>query len=203
MAAAGAHRSLGPVTFVSPPPINESTLGAEANPAQWFAREVHPHDAQLKSYLRGSFPTMHDVDDVVQESYLRLWKVRHVQPIRSAKAFLFTIARHVALDWVRRKRVCPVKSVGDLACLSALNGEPGAAENLTEQEKVVLLGEAIAALPARCREVVLLHKIHGLPQAEVGRRLGLSAKTVENQVARGVKRCTEHMRRRGVEYFQS
>lgn len=65
--------------------------------AQWFANEVHAHASQLKAYLRGAFPSVRDVDDVVQESYLRIWKARAIHPIESAKTFLFTIARRVAL----------------------------------------------------------------------------------------------------------
>lgn len=44
--------------------------------AHWFTEHVHPHDAQLKAYLRGAFPAVRDVEDVVQESYLRVWRVR-------------------------------------------------------------------------------------------------------------------------------
>ena len=40
--------------------------------ARWFKEEVHSLDTRLKSYLRGSFPSV-DVEDVVQESYLRTW----------------------------------------------------------------------------------------------------------------------------------
>jgi RNA polymerase sigma factor (sigma-70 family) len=47
----------------------------------WFAEEVHTHDSQLKSYLRSSFPALRDVDDVVQESYLRIWRRQLVRPI--------------------------------------------------------------------------------------------------------------------------
>lgn len=54
---------------------------------------MHAHDEQLKSYLRLAFPTVRDVDDIVQESYLRTWRRQSSQPIRAAKAFLFTVAR--------------------------------------------------------------------------------------------------------------
>ena len=73
--------------------------------ARWFTEQVQPHDANLRGYLRGSFPAMDEVDDVVQESYLRLWKARAVQPIKSGKAFLFRVARNLALDLLRRRRL--------------------------------------------------------------------------------------------------
>src|SRR5882757_3892641 len=117
-----------------PPPPEQS---------RWFAEEVHPHDGQLKAYLRGNFPSVRDVDDVVQESYLRVWKAKTAKPIASAKAYLFTVARHLALCGVMEDR-------------------PSVADVLTEQEKIELLTDALAALPARPRAILLLHKFEGL-----------------------------------------
>lgn len=85
---------------MSSAPTSPTSTASEQN--RWFAAEVHPYDSQLKSFLRGSFPGIRDVDDVVQESYLRMWNARTVQPIQSAKAFLFRIARNVALDLLGR-----------------------------------------------------------------------------------------------------
>jgi hypothetical protein len=79
----------------------------------WFEHEVHAHDAQLKSYLGSSYPLGCDVEDVVQEAYLRVWKARLARPIHSAKSFLFQVARHLAIDLLRRNRVSPLDSLPD------------------------------------------------------------------------------------------
>lgn len=169
--------------------------------ARWFAEEVHPHDAQLKAYLRRSFPTVRDVDDVVQESYLRIWKSRAAHPIHSAKAFLFKIARHRALNLIDRQRTSPVLTNGALSELPVIEEKANVAEQITRQEKLRLLVEALATLPPRCREITLLRKLKGIPQREVAERLGISEKTVEEQVARGVKRCERYLRRLGINSF--
>ena len=54
------------------------------------------------------------------------------------------------------------------------------------------------SLPARCREVVVLRKIQGIPQKEVATMLSLSEKTVESHFTRGMKRCEAYLRERGV-----
>lgn len=173
--------------------------GAEASEARWFAEEVHAHEPSLKAYLRGSFPSVRDVDDVVQESYLRIWKARAARPIQSARAFLFKVARHVALDLVRRERISPIDLVRDFSQLTVLDeSDLGVAERVGLQEKIRLLGEAIACLPACCREIVILRKLKGIPQKEVAARLGIAEKTVEAQVSRGVRRCEEYLSKRGV-----
>ncbi|MDP3069766.1 MAG: RNA polymerase sigma factor [Opitutaceae bacterium] len=166
--------------------------------AKWFAAEVHPHDAQLKAYLRGAFPTVRDVDDVVQESYLRMWRVRAEGPIRSARAFLFTVARRLAIDGARRSIASPIDVVEDLAGLPVADETADVAGETENRERVALLAEAIGRLPNRCREVFLLHKIHSLSRRETAERLGLAEKTVEVQTARAMDRCGEYLRRRGV-----
>src|SRR5438876_12279709 len=60
--------------------------------SRWFAAEVHAHERSLRAYLRGAFPSVRDVDDVVQESYVRVWKARLAHPIQSARSFLFQVA---------------------------------------------------------------------------------------------------------------
>ena len=166
--------------------------------SRWFTEEVQPHGAQLKAYLRGSFPHMGEVDDVVQESYLRLWKARAAQPIRSVKSFLFHIARHVAIDLMRRRQVSPVEAVGDLAALPAIEEKADVVESLRRQEKAHLLMEALASLPPRCREIVMLRKLMGLSQKEVAVRLRIAEKTIDEQLARGVKRLETWFRRRSI-----
>lgn len=195
----------GDAASAVPAPPCIAATGEERTPAErlaeWFEQEVHAHDGQLKSWLRGNFPAVRDVDDVVQESYLRLWRARATQPVRSAKAFLFKIARHVAYDLLRRHRTSPLDPLGDLAALHVIDERPDAAAALSAQEKLDLLADAVVALPTRCREIIILHKIKGLPQKEVARQLGLSERTVENQCLLALKRCEQYLRAHGLHGF--
>jgi RNA polymerase sigma factor (sigma-70 family) len=170
----------------------------EPDRARWFLEEVHAHDSSLRAYLRGSFPLVRDVDDVVQESYARVWKARPSEPIRSAKAFLFRVARHLAIDWLRRDRVSPIDGVTDFADLCVLDDRPSVAESACVREETGLLLAAIDALPSRCREIVILRKLRGLSQKEIAALLGLSEQTVQVQIARGVKKCDKFLRSYGV-----
>jgi RNA polymerase sigma factor (sigma-70 family) len=165
---------------------------------RWFANEVQPHESHLRAFLRGSFPSVRDVDDVVQESYLRLWRTRATQPIRCARAFLFSIARRLALDSIRRDRTSLIDPVGDLSRLRVVLDRHDAGEVAAIQERVRLLADAVESLPARCREVVVLRKIKAIPQKDVAALLGITEKTVESQFTRGMQRCAAYLRERGV-----
>lgn len=164
----------------------------------WFNDHVQPHEPVLRSYLRGSFPAVRDIDDVVQESYLRIWKARAARPIRSAKAFLFTVARRVALNVLRKNRNAPFVDYGDLAASRVLDDRPAACDALIAQERIEFLADALMSLPPRCREVIILHKVKGISQREVAAALGLSERTVEAHVRSGVARCHAYLRAHGL-----
>lgn len=181
----------------SPSTASDQAPVVDETATRWFAEEVHAHDLQLKAYLRGSFPSIRDVDDIAQESYLRVWKARASQSIRSARGFLFQIARHVAADILRREIASPIKGATDFAALSVLDNQPDAADNACTMEEIALLADAIDALPARCREVFILRKIQRRPQKEIAALLGISEQTVQVQVLRGMKRCEKFLSRRG------
>ncbi|MDB6167545.1 MAG: polymerase, sigma-24 subunit, subfamily [Verrucomicrobia bacterium] len=179
-------------------PFRASVTPPHSDHERWFSEEVHPHRGALRSYVQRSFPGVRDVDDVVQDSLLRIWTARASRQIGCARAFLFKIARHRALDLLRHDRASPLVGVRDLSALSVAEGDPSPADALSTAEKIEWVAEAIAALPDRCREIVVLRKLQGLSQREVATHLGLSERTVEVQVARGVRRCAEYLRRRGL-----
>jgi RNA polymerase sigma-70 factor (ECF subfamily) len=166
--------------------------------AQWFAHEVRPHEPALRSYLRGTFPGVRDVDDVVQESYARLWRRQVREPIKSGRAFLFTIARRLVFDLLRHQRRSPIEAVEDVEGLGVQDARPAVTDRLAQGEKLALLVDAIDALPARCRDVVILRKLQLLSQREVAARLGISEKGVEIQLARGLARCRAYLQARDV-----
>src|SRR5258706_15429311 len=109
--------------------------------ARWFVMEVHPHETALRSYLRRSFPSACDVDDLVQESYLRIWRARALHPISSARSFLFRVARHLAIDEVRHRRASPLESTRDMASLPVSEDKADIIAAIGRREKIQLLAD--------------------------------------------------------------
>jgi len=183
----------------SAPPCVAPNLDSTSE--RWFQEQVQPHGSLLKSYLKGAFPSVRDIDDVVQESYLRIWKAKAAQPIASAKAFLFKVARHIAVDLVRRNRRSLVDSVSNFDSLNVIEDRATADASVRLQEKINLLTDAFASLPARRREIIVLRKLKRLPQKEVAEMLGISERTVENLLFRGIKQCQAYLHARGLRSF--
>jgi RNA polymerase sigma-70 factor (ECF subfamily) len=172
----------------------------ESADARWFATEVQPHDAALRAWLRSKFPALGDVDDVVQETYARVLRLRARDPLRThaVKPLLFTTARNLALDLLRRRQIVPMEALPEIEDETFADASPGIGEAVSRRQELAFLAEAIQALPARCRQVLTLRKIYGLPQKEIARQLGISEHTVEAQVGVGVRRCADYLARLGL-----
>ncbi|MES2696359.1 MAG: RNA polymerase sigma factor [Verrucomicrobiota bacterium] len=166
--------------------------------AQWFEEEVRPHDSSLRAYLQAAFPSLPDLDDLVQETYLRLIRAKERGPISYAKAFLFTTARNAALDLFRRRKIVSFEPVDDFKEWPLLDEKPDASEALNQQQELAMLAEAIKGLPTRCRQTVTLRVVYGLPAKEIASRLGISECTAKAQLARGLRRCAQYFQEHGL-----
>jgi len=147
-----------------------------------------------------------DVDDVVQESYLRVWRRQMSKPITqitgsvkaSVRGFLFQVARRLALDTIRHERASPVETGADYEAVPDDSVSVAIRESVSADQEYQLVLQAIDRLPVRCREVVLLRKIQGKSPAETAQMLGLSEETVHVHTRRGLQKVQEFLRSQGV-----
>lgn len=161
----------------------------------WFQSEIHPHEPGLRAFLKRHFPTVPDIDDLVQEAYERLFRARSRGTVANARSFLYTAAKNLACDHFRRSRSV---AVADVEALAISEETPDAAESLSRAQELAILGEAIASLPPRCRDVFTLRRLHELSYAEISERLGISEHTINAQLAIGIARCRSFLLERGV-----
>ncbi|HVW20739.1 MAG TPA: sigma-70 family RNA polymerase sigma factor [Opitutaceae bacterium] len=169
-----------------------------SDPGQWFAEEVRPFEPSLRAYLRRSLPSEADVEDLLQESYVRLLKAREKGTVRETKPFLFAIARNAVRTFIQRKTGAERIPITEEAALAVLEDDKGVVEFVCRTQELTLLAEAINALPPRCREVILLRKIQGHSQKEIAALLGIAEHTVESLAVKGVGRIERYLRDHGV-----
>lgn len=165
---------------------------------RWFVEEVQPHEPSLRAYLRARFPVLTDLDDLVQETYLRLLRARQSGKANLGKSYIFAVARNAAYDLCRRNQVVAFEPIVDAAALSLQETRPNAAETASNEQDIAILVEAIQALPERCRQIVTLRKIYGLTHREIAAKLGIAESTVNVQITLGMARLRDYMRARGV-----
>ncbi|MEO7598589.1 MAG: RNA polymerase sigma factor [Opitutus sp.] len=164
--------------------------------ASWFSKEIQPHEGMLRSYLIG-IARPADIDDLVQESYVRLLRMRAQNRVRSPRGLLFTMARNAAHDLFRRRGTAGVTTVDEAEYLNVPDGQPGTAEVVSRAQEIELLADAIEALPDRCRAVFLLRQFENLSQREIAQRLGISENTVESQLTKALRRCEDYFASNG------
>lgn len=129
-------------------------------------------------------------EDVTALAFERLFRARgRVEPARGgARALLFTIARNAALDELRRRRSGRAASEAAAGLLAAQPGTPTIEGDLVRRESV---RRALAALPLRDREIVLL-KFHGqLTNAELARTLGITESNAGTRLSRALAKLRE------------
>ncbi|MBL9190393.1 MAG: sigma-70 family RNA polymerase sigma factor [Opitutaceae bacterium] len=173
-------------------------LLAAPGESRWFAEEIRPHELELRAYLRGRFPMLHEVDDLVQETYARLLNARATGRATLTRGYMFVVARNLALDLIRRRRTVAIEFLGNVEELSVVEEGPDAAEVLSHEQELALLADAMRALPARCREILHLRRIEGLSHRAIAKRLGIAEGTVNAQLAIGVIRCRRYLCEHGV-----
>lgn len=166
--------------------------------AQWYAENVQVHEGALRDWLRLKFPFLADRDNLVQESLTRVWRIRQSNEVKSPKALLFTTARNLAIDELRRRNIVPIDSLEEIDGLSVLDQGASAPDATTRKQELELLTQAVQSLPTRCRQVLTLRKIYGLSQKEIAARLRISEATVETHVCNGIRGCTKFLARYGL-----
>lgn len=158
----------------------------------WFAQEILVHEQALAYYLRRCWPHRDELHDLRQEVYVRVYESAGKALPTAPKSFLFTTARNLMADRLRRNRVVSIESVGDFEPLNVLIDEVTPERWSSGRQTLKRMADAFDRLPDRCREVVWLRRVEELPQKEVAMRLGITEKTVEKQVAKGMRLIAEY-----------
>jgi len=149
----------------------------------------------LRAWLQSRFGDQVDVDDVVQEAYLRVLKARESAVFSAPKAYFFAIARNIALQSLRAKSVRGENHLVQFDDCDILDDVRDVAESAAQNEELELLTQAIQSLPERCCQIFTLRKVYGMPQREIAAQLGISARTVNAQLSIAFNKCAKVLKR--------
>ncbi len=161
---------------------------------RWFAAEVLVHEPALMHFLLKRWSEREDVPDLRQEVYMRVYEAALRERPLSPRAFLFTTARNLLADRIRRQKVVSIEAMGDLEPSCVYLIEEVSPERWTGGRQLLRrLADALDALPDRCRDVVWLRRVEELPQKDVAHRLGIREKTVEKHLAKGMRLLADRL----------
>lgn len=126
-----------------------------------------------------------EVEDIVQEVYIRICLVEKRGQIDSPGAFMFEIARNLPKDHVKRAEFRLVETTGDEHDLSSRSPRAEYDETLncvSAREEFSMFCHAVRDLPVQCRRAFVLRKVYGYSQREIAKAMNISEKTVETEI---------------------
>ena len=171
---------------------------------QAFGEIYRRYHAVVYRFARMMAGSASVAEDVTQEAFVALIRDLHrYRPQRAGlSTYLYGVARNLTRSQLRReRRFVRLDTVGERTTLA--EDDPGAAlAGLQEYER---LRRAIAALPSRYREVVILCALHGLSYADAAAVLGTPIGTVRSRLNRGRQAIADRLRdagERGIIYEQ-
>ncbi len=138
-----------------------------------------------------------EIEDIVQETYVRICEMSNEEPINSPRSFMYRIVKNLALDHVKRaeNRLCVSldDNQADIRDLMEHTGEDSTFNSVASKEEFELFCKAVRELPLQCRRVFVMKKVYGYSQKEIAADLNISESTVEKHIAFGIKRCFHYM----------
>lgn len=163
--------------------------------SRWFAEQVLPYEPKLRAWLCLRYPTVRDIDDIIQETYRRLIKSSHTTDLQHPQAYLFAAARSAAVDRIRRSQASPTEDIENPELVDVLvDDEADPSLQLHQRNRMDILADALEALPEKCRAIIRLRKLDGCSYREIAQRLGISEKTVNAHLAVGMAKMRKYLR---------
>jgi RNA polymerase sigma-70 factor (ECF subfamily) len=133
-------------------------------------------------------------EDIVQELFIKLWTNRKTIELQTTlSGYLFQTAKNMAFNFVRDEtnRRTILKKIGEDD--ARLNENPSESSDFSEE-----LEDCISRLPARCKEILLMHHVAGYKQKEIAGELGISVQTIKNQIYISLHRLRDCLRLKGI-----
>ena len=146
----------------------------------WLRRHVHSL-------------TSADADDLIQESYARLWAA-DLSGVGQGRSYFYATIRNLLLEHARRARIVPMERLGEIEALRIPSEEPGPERLVTARQELERLVAIVEALPEQCQRAFRLQKFHGYSQKQIAQEMSLSEKTVEKHLAVALLRVLDALK---------
>lgn len=148
----------------------------------------------LARYASRYFRRHQEIEDVVQEAFLRVLEAEQHRNIQVTDAYIYRTVHNLALKTIDKKDYKFTDTVGDAVPQSVLLETPSLEEQYESQERFGQFCRAVRQLPVKCQRVFILRRIYGLSPDEIAERMGISVKTVEAHLTKAIVRCTDYMK---------
>ena len=126
-------------------------------------------------------------EQIVHDVFLTIWTNRKTLEIRSVNAYLTSAARYRAYKHIAANKIIPISYEEDLENFSTNNDVNKGYNNIAYLELEAELNSHLKSLPKRCHEIFIMSRRQLLSNAEIALKLGISKRSVENQITQALK----------------
>lgn len=157
-----------------------------------FERLFDQYFESLQRFLYYKTGDIETAEDIVQETFLKLWKQKEDINRETVKSLLYTIAANLAKNHFKHKAI--VFNFANKPNVEKTSESPQEILERTEFEK--RLETALAELTEVNRVTFLMNRIDGLTYTEIAERLGVSVKAVEKRMSNSIQQLFESLGRK-------
>ncbi len=162
-------------------------LVAASKDREAFATLFDHFAPRVKSFMMRKGASAEQAEDLVQETMIAVWSkaALYVADRGSVATWVFTIARNLRIDRLRREKP---NQFTDLDDYDAPSDEPGQDEALHRLQEDSAVAQALAQIPHEQRELLILSYVEDLPQSEIAARLQIPLGTVKSRMRLAYRR---------------
>ncbi len=157
------------------------------------AKLFRRYEINIRKFLMRKTYQKEDVEDIVQETFLKAHKVSEWNEVKNPEAFLVSIAKNTYKDHIRKETRRISYSDVDISRLELTDEAPSPEQTLSGQQEIQELEFVINSLTPRVKQAIVLIKILNSSYAEASEIMNVSLSTLESHVAKGMSECRKKM----------
>ncbi len=138
-----------------------------------------------------------DAEELVQDVFVKVWQKRStVNNHYSFKSFLFSVAYHTIISFLRKKKL-QISDLNDINIDFSDNESNNADYTIIYNEQLQIIDDIIGSMPYMRQKIFRLSRYEGLSYAEIASKMGISKNTVENHISSALKYIREKANGKG------
>ncbi|WP_341225937.1 RNA polymerase sigma-70 factor [uncultured Arcticibacterium sp.] len=151
-----------------------------------FKRVFDTYYADLSRYAFSMLKRQEEAEDLVQQVFVNFWEKREQTIISgSLKSYLFRSVHNQSLNLIKHEKV--KASYVQHSQFFDIKYQSDVEETLEGKELEIQIAAAIETLPKQCQKIFVMNRMESLKYKEIAEQLGISIKTVENQIGKALK----------------